>query len=69
MGIIVKTDTQIATQASAKPPSRTAAVMTRTTRAPTIRVANFRVSGISLKSLSCNDTYKQKSIQMKLSSQ
>jgi hypothetical protein len=24
--------------------------MTRTTRAPTIRVANFRVSGISLKS-------------------
>ena len=50
MGIIVKTATQIATKASAKPPSRTAAVMTRTTRAPTIRVANFRVSGISLKS-------------------
>ena len=66
MGIIVNTDTQIATTASAKPPSRRAAVMTRTTRAPTIRVANFRVSGISLKSLSCNDTYKQKSIQRKL---
>ena len=63
MGIIVKTETQIATTASAKPPSRTAAVMTITTRAPTIRVDNFRASGISLKSLSCNDTYKQKSIK------
>jgi hypothetical protein len=55
----IKTDTQIATTASEKPPSRTAAVMKKTTRTPTIRVANFRVSGISLKSLSCNDTYKQ----------